>query len=318
MAGVDTITPGSAHDIMKALQRLMIEHMAARTALTVDAAIGDTVISVANISRFRKGDDIFLIADSLNLAEAAVIEEVLEWDPVEGSRIRTVDPIKTAWAVADGSEVLRAINHQPLKRVFLGDQKQIPDFPSISISLPSETNEWWTLRATTHEYTFKIRGYILADNFETGAELITKFGDYIKEVLIDHIHPLVDDPPTIVALTADLFAGDTVVEVTSTADINEGNRVYLRDGQVRPGGSQEAVVRSILSPTELRLGTAVEFDFLVAREAELIAAQRYIYDSRPSSVNYGFVPATGGSFAHAVEINYFAKEALCRVGNLIT
>lgn len=318
MAGIDTITPGSAHDIMKALQRLMIEHMAAREPLTADAAIGDTVISALNTSRFRKGDEVFILAASLNLAEAAVIEEVLEWDPVEGNRIRIVDPLKTAWTTADGSEVHRAINHQPLKRVYLGDLKVIPDFPAITISLPSETNEWWTLRATSHEYTFKVRGYILADNFETGAEFITKFGEHMREVLIDHIHPLVDDPPIIVPLTADLLAGTTVVEVTSTADLNEGNRIYFRDSQVRPGGSQEAVVRSILSPTELRVGTAMEFDFLVARQAELLAVQRYIYDSRPSSVNYGFVPAAGGSFAHAVEISYFAKEALCRMGNVIT
>jgi hypothetical protein len=311
-------TVGTVIDIMKAIRRLLIDHLATDEPLVTDASPGDTIITLLRTSRFRAGDQVFLKSDSLGLVEKAVVSEVLEWDETLGYQLVLETPLVGTWAVADGSSLLKAINHDPLKRIFLGDLKQIPDHPVIYISLPDETNEWFTLRSTNHEYTFRIRAYILGDNHEDSVEKIAKFGENIREILLDHIHPVVDDPPIILPITADVFVGSTVIRVTDTSEILAGDRIYLRDGELRPAGSQEAVVRTILSPFEIRLATPSEWDFLVSRTAELIVAQRYLYDTRPSSVSYGHVPGQGGSFSHAAEISYFAKEALVRTGNIIT
>lgn len=310
--------PTAVIDIMKSLQRLFIDHLATDWPIVENIPYGSTIIKVLNTSQYREGDDIFIKSESKQLVEPTQIVEIMEWDIINGYRIRIDPPVQTAWLVSDGTSILKAINHQPLKRVFLGDLKIIPDFPSIAISLPSENNEWFTLRSTSHEYSFVIRAYVLSDNFETGSIYIGKFGEYIREILIDHIHPIVDDPPIIVPITSDVVAGATVISLSSTEKIMPGDRVYLKDGQKRPSGSQEAVVKSILSPSEIRLCTATEWDFLVQRQAQLMVALRYLYDTRPSSIRYGYVPGQGGSLMHCAEISYYAKEAICRTGNLIT
>lgn len=310
--------PTAVKDIMRSLQRLLIDHMAADWPLTANLLPGQNIVSVLQSSRFREGDDVFLKSEILGKIEPAVIDSVLPWDPVLGYRIVLEDPIIGTWTTATSSSLLRAINHQPLKRVYRGDLNISPDYPCISISLPDESNEWLTIRATEHEYTFKIRANILADNFEVGTDQISTFGEAIREVLIDHIHPVIDNPPVIIPITSDVPANSSVIELSDTSLLAPGYRVFLRDGEKRPAGSQEAVVQSILSSTQVRLATATEWDYLVARGAEMIVALRYLYDTRPSSVSYGYVPAKGGSFSHAAEISYFAKEMICRTGNLIT
>ena len=310
--------PTAVKDIMASLQRLFIDHMAADWPLTVDLLPGQNIVSVLQSSRFREGDDVFLKSEILGKAETAVINSIMPWDPTFGYRIILEAPVSGTWRVAKASSLLRAINHQPLKRVFKGSLNISPDYPSISISLPEESNDWLTIRATEHEYTFKIRANILADNFERGTEQIATFGEAIRELLIDHIHPIVDDPPVILPITSDVPANSSIVQVSDTSRILPGNRVFLRDGKKRPAGSQEAVVQSILSPTQVRLGTATEWDYLVVRGAEMILALRYLYDTRPSSVSYGYSPAGTGAFSHTAEISYFAKEMICRTGNLIT
>jgi len=310
--------PHGVRDIMRALQRLMIDHMAADWPLVADLAPGQNVVRVLQSSKFREGDEVFIKSETLGKVEAAVVDEVLAWDPTYGYRISLESPVSGAWTVADGSSLLRAINHQPLKRVYRGSLTITPAYPSISISLPEESNDWFSMRATDHEYTFKIRAYTLSDNFERGTDQIAKFAEAIREVLIDHIHPIVDDPPVVIPITSDVAANSTVIEVTDSSRISPGDRVFLRDGEVRPMGSQEAVVQSILSATQVRLATPTEWDYLVARGAELIVAVRYLYDTRPSSVSYGYVPGNSGSFGHAAELNYFAKEAICRTGAMIT
>jgi hypothetical protein len=310
--------PSAVKDIMASLQRLLIDHMAADWPLTANLSPGQNIVSVLQSSRFREGDDVFLKSDVTGKAEAATINSVLPWDPILGYRIVLDDPVQGTWTVANSSSLLRAINHQPLKRVYKGSLTISPDYPSISISLPDESNDWLTIRATEHEYTFKIRAHVMADNFERGTELIANFAEAIREVLIDHIHPVVDNPPVIIPITTDVPANSSVIELTDTSRISPGNRVFLRDGEKRPAGSQEAVVQSILSSTQIRLATPTEWDYLVARGAELIVAVRYLYDTRPSSISYGYVPGGTGSFSHSAEISYFAKEMICRTGNLIT
>lgn len=308
-----TMKPTGVRDIMKALQRLMLDYLATDWPLTADASPGDTIISVLRSGRYRVGDEVFLKSEITGLAEPAVIKDILPWDSTLGYQIELEDPLQGLWTTANASSLLKALNHQPLKRVFRAPLNIIPDFPSVSISLPDESNEWWTLRATNHEYTFKIRAHIKDDNFEVAADNVARLGEYIREILIDHIHPVVDDPPIVLPLTSDLPAGSTVVPVSDTSQVIQGDRAYLRDGEFRPAGSQETAIQTILGPTTVRLTIPTEFDYLVARGAELIIAQRYLYDTRPSGISYGAIPgATAGSFSYAAEISYFAKEAICR------
>ena len=298
--------------ILPAIRSLLLEHLAATQPLTQNVALGGNVLKVPNSSKFRDGDDIFIMSPYANLKEATQIYRVNDWDEL------IIDPPTTrGWSclAPESAYVQKAINHTPLKRILIGDLRVIPDFPTVTLEPASESNEWITLRATTHEHRLTIRAYVLYDNFERTNIGLAKLAKQIREVLIDHIHPLVD--AVSYPLTADLTQGSTVVTVADTSKFVPYGAVFLRDAKPRPS-SQEDLVRSILSPTQLELATPSEFDYLVARQAELFLVNRYFYDSRASEITYGFMPGAGGSLMKAAELSWFAKEELIRQGNILT
>lgn len=312
---------------MKALRTILIDHLANNQPLLTDLAIGGTTVFVPNTNRFRVNDEILLSSIPSNMAERMWIVSIPEYNQLV---ISTEDPTTNptpvgstrAWTVAESTHIQKAVGHQMLKGVYIGDLKQLPDFPCITISPADETNEWMTLLGTTHEYKIRIRIYVLGDNFETSEELLSNLALQTREILIDHIHPIVDARSF--PLVDDLPAGGTVVNISSgsSAYFAPGNYVYLRDAKMRPFLSQENGIRSILAPSvtydSLELSCASENDFLVNRQAELLLINRYLYDTRPDSISYGYVPGQNGSFMRAAEISYFAKEMICRDGNILT
>lgn len=318
--------------ILTSLRALLISHLADSQPLAVDAPVGSTVITVNNASRFKNDDEIFLQSGVVGLAEKAQIKEVApnfydQWgnlvDPTAWNKIELTAPTTRAWNTADSAYVLKAIGWMPLKRIHIGDLKPIPSFPTITLVAGSEDNDWMTIRSTEHEHKISIRTYVLADNFEATEIAHIRYSKQIREILMDHIHPIING--VYMPLTADLPAGSTVVSVASTAGLRPMNAIFLRDAVPHPSsipnpplpaGGQEAIIRTILSPTQFELSTTTDFDYLVARQAEAILIQRYMFDSRPSSIKYGFVPGEGGSLLKASEISYFAKEQIVRNGNL--
>jgi hypothetical protein len=60
-----------------------------------------------------------------------------------------------------------------------------------------------------------------------------------------------------------------------------------------------------------------EYDYFMARGAEFILMKRYLYDTRPSKIRYGYVKKDAGMLAGA-NISWYAKEELIRPGNILT
>jgi hypothetical protein len=296
--------------ILRSLRSLLLEHVAASQPLASDMAVGSTSINVPNTSKFRDGDDIFIMSLSGNEAEPNQVVRVNDWD-----ELLVETPTLRGWTTAESAFVLKAVNHQPLKRIHIGDLRVIPDFPTITIDLTGESNEWITLRGTTHEYKFAIRAYVQYDNFEETNRGLIKLAENIREVLMDHIHPLVDGIQY--PLLADVPKGAVIATIPDTSKFEPFRVVYLRDAKPHPS-SQEDMVRSILSPTQLELATPAQHDYQVSRQAELILVNHYLYDSRPSDITYGFMPGQGGSLLKAAEITWFAKEERIRHGNVLT
>jgi hypothetical protein len=299
-----------ADSILFSLRSLLLEHIAASQPLSSDMAVGSTSINVPNTSKFRDGDEIFIMSIGSNEAEPNQILRVNDWD-----ELVVATPTLRGWTTAESAFVLKAINHQPLKRIHAGDLRIIPDFPTITIEQTGESNEWITLRGTTHEYKFSIRVYVQYDNFESTNRGLIKLAENVREVLMDHIHPIVDGIQY--PLLADVPKGATVVTISDTSKFEPFRVVYLRDAKPRPS-SQEDMVRSVLSPTQLELATPAQFDYLTARQGELIFINHYLYDSRPSDITYGFMPGQGGALLKAAEISWFAREEVIRQGNILT
>lgn len=272
---------------------------------------------VPNTSRFRIGDEIYYLSTSAGFSETSTVKEI----PDDKTIIVTSGSVR-GWTVAEGTYIQKAVNFQFIKRIHIGDLKPIPSFPTICLEPLTENNEWMTLRSTSHEYRIAIRTYVLADNFEKTNTYLIKLTEQIREILLDHIRPIVVGESF--PLTADLVAGGTVVSIANTSkfadDLSQPDGVsfgYLRDAMPRPS-QQESYIKSVLSPTQLELRGASAFNYLVSRQAEIIRAERLLYDTRPESISYGYVPGQGGALMRASEITWFAKEMLCREGNFLT
>ena len=296
--------------ILPAIRSMLIDHLAANQPLSANVAVGDTVLHVQNTSHFRPGDEVFLMSLTTNLAEPVTITKINDWDEL------IIDPpASNVWTMANSSMVQKCIGWIPLKRVHIGDLRQNPDFPMVTIEPTSESNDWITLQATTHEHRLAIRVYVQQDNFETTNILLAKYAKQVREILIDHIHPLVDYVQY--ALLSDLLVGQTVATISSTSLFQPNTVVFLRDAKPRPN-AQEDLVKAILGPTQIELATPAKYDYLTARQAQLFLVNRYFYDTRVSDITYGFVPGQGGSLLKGAELSWYAKEELLRQGNIIT
>ena len=300
------------HEILPSLRTLLLDHLSTSQVLTADMAAGSDIALIDNVSRYRLGDDVFLMSSSLGKAEKFVIKDILD-----SFTLKMESPTISGWTVSDSSFVQKAIGHQPLKRVYVGDIRRIPDFPAITIASTSESNEWWALGATEHEYRIAIRIYVQTNSFSESEILLGRYAKATREILLDHIHPIITDKTEFFSLTADLPAGGTVVEILDTSSFDVNGTVFIRDAQPRPS-STENVLRSILGPTNLELATPSQFSFLTSRSAEILKIERYLYDTRPSEISYGYVPGSGGSLLRAAEISWFGKEIICRPGNIVT
>lgn len=299
-------------EILPSLRTLLVEHLATSEVLTADMVPGSKLATIANTSRFRPGDEVFIMSAVTGVAEKNVVDEITD------SFVLTMrDPTVPGWTVANSSIVQKAIGYQPLKRVFMGDIRRIPDFPAITIAQGNESNEWWAIGATDHEYRITIRIYVQSHVFDDAEILLAKYAKVTREILMDHIHPIINSATEFHPLTFDLPAGGTVVSVADTSTFEVNGTVFIRDAQPIPS-SGENIIRSILSPTDLELATPSPFTYLVSRQAEILKVNRYLYDTRPSEISYGYVPGAGGSLLRAAEINWFGKEVICRSGNILT
>jgi hypothetical protein len=300
------------NEILTSLRSLLVDHLSTSQSLTSNTAAGSDLVYVANTSRFRAGDEAFLMSATLNKAEPVRIRDVIDY-----RTLQLFENSVPGWTTSNGSFIQKAIAHEPLRRAYIGDLKRIPDFPTITISPDSEDNEWWSLGATDHDFKLSIRVYVQTANFEESNIVLTKYAQAIREILIDHIHPIIEQQTEYFPLTADLIAGSLVVSLTDTSDFVPNQVVFIRDAEPRLS-STENIVLSILSPTELELNVPVKYDYLVVRQAEIIRVNRYLYDTRPSNISYGYVPGSGGSLLRAAEIKWYGKEVRCREGNRST
>jgi hypothetical protein len=304
-------------EILRTLQEILMNGIAPMQLLSANAAIGDTIISVANSSRYRIGDEAMIVSDTVTLpgqAIAGAVEICKVKSIPDYNQIELSVPLTRAWLLSEGAYIVGTVDHMPLQRVYIGKMPVNAKFPCITISPVSEDNDWMTLQATNHEYKFDIGVYVLTDTLEKSTILCGKFAKKAREVLMDQIHPVVNGISY--PLSADLPPGSKIVTLPTTVGITIPALAFIRDAKTRIP-ARESVVRAILSPTEVEIVIPTEYEYLMARGAEFILMKRYLYDTRPSNIRYGFVKKEAGMLAGA-NISWYAKEELIRPGNILT
>jgi hypothetical protein len=301
--------------ILSSLRTLLIDHLAAMEVLSADAPLGSLVLTVPNTSRFRVGDQIYLLnkmTTTESQGETAMIADI----PDNVSIVLTQPTSCKAWPVSESSYIQKAVNFQFIKRIHIGDLKVIPSFPTITIDPDAESNEWLTLQQTSHDYKFNIRAYVLADGFEKTNMYLIRLTQMIREVLIDHIRPIINGESH--PLTVDLLQGQTVVTIADTSNFAAGDWVFIKDAYPNPS-QQEMRVKKIISSTQLELIRPTCYDYLMSRQAECILVKRLLYDTRPDNITYGYVVSEGGGpLMRASQISWYAKENIYRNGNSLS
>lgn len=265
-----------------------------QSPLIADASTGDTEVSILTTRRFRRGDQI-VIRNSENQGEFHTISDISDC-----SKLTLSSPVKFNWSATD-SMVDKTWNYHFLQGVYLGDVTNIPKYPAVVIEADDKNSEWLTLGSTTerHNVTFKV--YVDAGWQESGYLWMIRMAEAIEEGLKRNFYPLVA-PYNVVTLTEDALAGDKFIKVADTSEVWYPARAYMED----PFHFNEIGVKKVIDGTTIELSEPLCDNYLVDYNPILIFTTRLVYNSWPSSINYGTVYK--GTFLKSASISWFVEE----------
>jgi len=309
--------------ITDAIIDVINKNMIAKTNVSSDITIGDTVIEVVNSFQFADGQEIILVDTGwgvpgsvhYNIFEYAKVSEVNNT-----TSITLTDPVEGNWLTADNAYIQKTIGHAPLweNNVFYGDREVIPfDQMAVAIEPVSLSNEWIYLQGgLDEEYRLKILIYGRDIKFEEGRRILDRYSDAIYQLLLNNIHLEIDNYHT--PLTANYTASSSTVVIEHTPEnvanitVNAATDPFDYQMQDNEGASCWFHVDSISiggGNMTLTVSPTYDSDFNMADFAILKKWHRteYIYDSRVDGVTYGTV-SKGGAFLRASDMNWFGKK----------
>lgn len=281
--------------IIDYLQSVLMANLMGKVALSADLLAGQDTVFVQYATYFYPGQTVIIRNNSIG--EGFQVLEVLD-----SSHIKFYKPAQNSWLVSDGAVLERSEAFHHLKYILRGDPQVIPDYPAITISPGGRNIEWFTLQSTTEQHTAEIYIYVLEDSQESSTDLLMKYTDATAEVLMLNLFPeLTGD---VVSPTGKFDAGSATISISDNTGYHPGSIVVLEDVAQR----EVRAVNRVIDSHILELDDALfqTFDssvnpFTVSR------AIRMIYDSRISSIEYGFVQK-GSAFLKAGHISWYGKE----------
>jgi hypothetical protein len=297
---------------------LIKKNLIAKTALTQDAEIGDTVISVYNSGRFNINEEICLIDYGYN------IEGHVHYNVFEYARIKSINsttsitlqaPLQSLWETSEGAFIQKTIGHSPLyeDNVLYGDREVIPSEDiTITVEPVSVGNEWIYIQGGLSQ-DFKLRIIIYGKSiaFESGRRILDKYSYAVYSLLNSNLHLNVNDYDT--PIIEDFLINTNTLRI-------ENNPKNLETFIESPD-SFDYVIQDNLGSTcwlkilsrnvtddyiELTINKTLNRDFTKNEFAVIRKIGMYIYDSRADGIEFGQV-SKGSAFLRASEINWFGK-----------
>lgn len=285
--------------IIKDLRERIIQTISAREYLTADTLTGSAIVKVYQANKWDTGQEVVLRND--DIGEGFTVRRYVDKHTLELDR-----PASHDWRVADRAQINRAEGHNYLKFVLLGDQEIIPAYPAITLEAGTKTIEWMTIPGTTDEFTISISTYILDDSSEKSYELMMKYTSAIEEMLMNNLHPDIsaETQPILVNLTF----GETLIPVPD-ATIWDPNDLIV----INSIANRDIIeVKRIVDATTIELTRGLHFAFYTADNLVAKKLRRYIYDSRVTNIEYGYLQK-GSAFLKASRISWYAKEERTRL-----
>jgi len=293
----------SVEHIVDGIMRAIKKNLVARIPITSDVSIGTGVIEVSNNFYFESGNEVTLV-DSNGTQEHHVLVR-----PLGTKQLQLLHPVEHDFLVTNNTIVQKTIGHVPLfeNDVLYGDRAVIPtEQVSVVVEPVSLDNEWMYLQGGLSEnYNIAIMIYLREDKHESALRIVSKYADRIYSVLMSKLHT--DIVNQVVPVTANVTAGDTEIEVASTDGFLQRD---IAEYEIQDNNNVEIdfkLTGTLTSPTRVVFNRGVLRDYDITENAVVIWRSRYIYDSRPTNIEYGTVSKESGLYK-AAKITWFGKE----------
>lgn len=284
-------------ELLESVRRTIYRWVNTTVSLTQDVAYGDTTVKVTTTRRFRKGDEV-AIHDGTDGEPGLHILEI-----VDDNTLILESPIKviTGWRVASNAMLTKTYNGQFVQAIYINDPPVIPAYPAITILGRNRSSEWLTLGTTKERYDLQIAIYVQSDNHEQSYRTLLQITDIIQLGLKKNIFPLVG-PYDYTNVTANVASLDEYIKVADTSKFNQHDGLIIENIY----HAEEVRVREVVDSTTLRIHPTVLFPYLTTESPKAIKFRRFIYNSWPATVEYGF--KVKETLLHAATISWFAEE----------
>ena len=286
-------------DVLESLREIIFRYVMVSTSLVSDINIGDKDIFILTTRKFFRGDEIFLINNDTKKGEKHTIERI-----IDRNHIVLKDQSSLFISMANG-RVDKAAGSQYVKRVYLGDPNNIPDFPSITIEGKRESEEWWTIKSTKITWSCTISVYLEDANYEESYKNMIKLTSSIEKALWTNRWPVFGSLSE-KEITSDINVNDQIIKVSDTSQLQPGYRVMIEDIDF----TQENEIETVIDNTTLKLSARSIYDFSTLLNAKLFVPERWIMWSYTPSTDSGYVHK--GTLMKASQINWQVIEEVVR------
>jgi len=288
-------------EVLDSVRRIIYKWVNTSTRINLDVSRGDTVICVRDCRRFSAGDQVML--KNSTVYETGLIVDSID---IVGGLVTLTTPALNDWTMAENTVLIKTINEQFVQGIYIGDPDVIVRYPAITVNGVSRSSEWLTLESTKERYQIEVTIYVKESSHEEGYRFCLAMTDEIQKGLKANLTPLLSDYD-LTSLSKDITAGDLTIYVNNRSLFDNYRRVIIED----PYETQENWIMALYdadddpSQEAVRLKDCSAFDFN-ASDTTIIIPKRYIFNSWPESIQYGYKHK--GDLLYAAKISWFADE----------
>lgn len=283
-------------EVLDSVRRIIHKWVNTITPITSDITTGDLTISVQNVRRFQRGDQI-MIKDSQVYETGLIVGEV----DSDTKIITLTSPALNNWVVSPSTTVIKTLGNQFVQGIYIGDPDVIMKYPAITVNGVTRSSEWLTLESTTERYEIEIGIFVKDSTHEEGYRFLMSLVDTIQLGLKRNVIPMIYDAE-FTSLKEDYVFNDPNIVVNDIELFEPYHRIYMED----PYQYIETWTDVIYGDGEtikLKWPLALSFD---ASDTIVTVPRRFVYNSWPATINYGKIHK--GELLKAATISWFAEE----------
>ena len=283
-------------EVLDSVRRIIHKWVNTITPLVSNVTTGDYTISVQNVRRFNRGDQV-MIKDATYYETGLLIEEI----DSDAQTITFASSVLNNWIVSPNTAVIKTIGNQLVQGIYIGDPEVIMQYPAITVNGVSRSSEWLTLESTKERYEIEIGVFVKDSTHEAGYRSCMELVDTIQLGLKRNVIPMIYDGE-FTNLKTNYVNGDPNIIVNDIDIFEPYHRIYLED-PYQYVETWTDVVYSDGETIKLKWPLDLAFD---KENTVVTVPRRFVYNSWPANINYGKIHK--GELLKGATISWFAEE----------